>query len=239
MPVAANEVLLSLSALLSAALVIAAWRLDKERLHSLILLFLILIAMGGGKIVEFFGFTTNTGNVFYAAVFLATYFLIERYGTREGIRSIWIGVLGVLSFSLLFYLTLLLESAQNTEELSTLLSLAFSPVPRLMFASLLAYIASQGVNVFLYRYLKERSEGMAGQNLWLRINTCNIVSQLIDSLVFFSVAFGGMMASTGLLEILLTGFILKVLFVALFSPLLYLNRVSQEDGEEYSSLTLR
>ena len=94
----ANELILLLTAVVSAVFVFTAWRFGKERLYSAIIVFLILIASLGGKIVTFAGHPTNTGNIFYASVFLATYFLIERYGKREGIRSIWIGVVWVVFF---------------------------------------------------------------------------------------------------------------------------------------------
>ncbi len=234
-----NELLLVLTALLTAGLVVAAWKLDKERLYSIVLIFLILIAIGGGKIVEFFGFATNTGNIFYAGVFLATYFLIERYGRREGFRLVWIGTTGVVAFSTLLYLTLALVSVEGTSTLSELLSGAYSAVPRLAFASLLAYIAAQSFNVYFYTYLKQRFGGGPARHLWVRINLSNILAQVVDSLIFFLVAFGGFVAPEDIWEILVTGFVLKVLFVMAFSPLLYFNRVEGEENEEYSALVLR
>jgi uncharacterized integral membrane protein (TIGR00697 family) len=234
-----NEALLVLSGLLSAALIVGAWKLDKERLYSVILIFLILIAIGGGKIVEFFGFITNTGNIFYAGVFLATYFLIERYGRREGLRLVWIGAGGVVVFSTLLYVTLALVSTEGTSELSQLLSGAYSAVPRLAFASLMAYLVAQTFNVLFYTYLKQRFDQGPARHLWFRVNLSNILAQALDSFIFFLVAFGGFVAPEEIWEILLTGFMIKVIYVMLFSPLLYLNRLEGEEDKEYSALTLR
>lgn len=234
-----NELLFIASILVSAALVFAAWKLDKERLYSVILIFLILIAISGGKIVEFFGFATNTGNVFYASIFLATYFLIERYGKREGIRSIWIGVAGVVAFSLLLQVILALTSVGETAAVSNLYSAAFASAPRLAFASLLAYIAAQSFNVFFYTFLKKHLEVGHLRRLWLRVNVSNVFAQAIDSVVFFTIAFWGVVAPGDIWEVLLTGFVIKVGFVMLFSPLLYLNRVEEENYRGYASLTLR
>jgi uncharacterized integral membrane protein (TIGR00697 family) len=231
-----NEVLLFFSAVLSGAFVLTAWKLGKERLYSAIIVFLILIAAVGGKIVEFFGFATNTGNIFYASVFLATYFLIERYGTREGIRSIWIGVVAVAFFSVLARITSTLIGSGATAELDTAISVAFSPLLRLTFASLLAYAISQSLNVYVYIYLKERWEGA---RLWLRANVTNAIAQVVDSAVFFLVAFWGVVPFTSVWEVIVTGFILKVIFMMLASPLLYLNRVEEEDGEELAVIAIR
>lgn len=231
-----NEAILLLTAIACVAVVCIAWRVDKERLYSAILIFLILISITGGKIVEFFGHETNTGNVFYGSVFLATYFLIERYGKREGIRSIWVGIGGVLFFSVLLQLALFLTSAPSTVGFSDTLSAAFSPVSRLALASLLGYVVSQTVNVFLYVRLKERFDQA---RLWLRVNICNAVAQVFDSAIFFTTAFWGTVAPANMTDIILTGFAIKVLFMMAAAPLLYLNRVEEEEGKGYTSLTLR
>jgi queuosine precursor transporter len=231
-----NELLLILTAAASAGFVYGAWRLDKERIYSIIVIFLILISVLGGKIVEFFGYQTNTGNIFYAAVFLATYFLIERYGRREGIRSIWIGVAGVLSFAVLLQLALLYKSVPATEGLGEALALAFEPISRLALASLLGYIASQSLNVYLYIYLKER---FAGTRLWFRANLANLCAQILDSLIFFTVAFWGVVPSAQVYEVIAIGFIIKVLFMMAAAPLLYLNRVEEDEASGSVMMTLR
>ena len=64
-----NEILLLIMAFVSAGYVIVSWMLGKERLYTAIIIFLVLISTVGGKIVTFFGYETNTGNIFYASVF--------------------------------------------------------------------------------------------------------------------------------------------------------------------------
>lgn len=223
-----NEALLFFTAIASSLFVVVAWRLGKERLYSAIIVFLILIAMVGGKTVEFFGFATNTGNIFYASVFLATYFLIERYGSREGIRSIWIGLIAVSFFSLLAYLTVSLTGTPETAELDAAFEIAFSPLARLTFAALIAYAISQTLNVYLYSYLKER---LNGGYRWLRANATNAAAQLVDSVVFFLVAFAGVVPFANVVEVLLVGFSIKVIFMMFAAPLLQLNRFEEVDSE--------
>ena len=228
--------LLVLTGFASIALVLMAWRLDRERLYSAIVIFLILISLAGGKVIEIFGHETNTGNIFYASVFLATYFLIERYGRREGIRSIGIGILGVVFFSAFLLLTVMYVGSPSTAALNEAMATAFAPLSRLAIASLLGYAISQTFNVYFYLYLKER---MGRGRLWLRANICNIAAQALDSVIFFTVAFWGVVAPANILDILLTGFAVKVVFMMLASPLLYLNTM-EEDGESgYTSVTLR
>ncbi|MES2995011.1 MAG: queuosine precursor transporter [Patescibacteria group bacterium] len=231
-----NETILLILGIISPALVLAAWKFDKERLHSVILVFLILISIAGSKIVEFFGYATNTGNIFYASIFLATYFLIERYGKREGIRSLWIGVVGIVFFSMLLQLAAALISTEGTASLSNALMLAFAPASKVALASLLGYAASQSLNVYLYIRLKNR---FGHRLLWLRANACNVLAQVVDSAIFFTVAFWAVVPPANIWEIMLVGFVIKVLYMMLVSPLLYLNRVEEDEGKEYAQLTLR
>ena len=224
-----NETILLISAILSSIFVLIAWRAGKERLYSAIIVFLILIAAVGGKIVEFFGFETNTGTIFYASVFLATYFLIERYGSREGIRSIWIGAIAVLAFSALARITSAYIGSPTTAELDAALAVAFTPLVRVTFASLAAYAISQSLNVYLYIHLKRR---MKGAYLWVRANVANALAQLVDSTVFFVIAFAGVVPLSSMGEVLLTGFVVKVIFMMLASPLLYLNTMEESEDDE-------
>jgi len=230
-----NEILLVITALVSALLVLIAWKVNRERLYSVIIVFLILISIIGGKIVIFFGHETNTGNIFYASVFLATYFIIERYGKHEGIRSIWIGVTGVVFFSVLLRLVIATIGSGETGALDVAFSVAFSPALRLALASLAGYTVSQTVNVYLYVYLKLR---YPGKYLWLRANTCNVISQVIDSLIFFTVAFIGTIPPTNVLDIILTGFLIKVAYIMLTSPFLYLNRKELNSDGTYASVAI-
>ncbi len=231
-----NEILLVLTCLISVSFVFISWSLGKERLYTAIIIFLALIATVGAKIVEFFGFETNTGNIFYASVFLATYFLIESYGKREGIRSIWIGVIGVIFFLALAHATVALVGSPQSQALTDALSMAFTPTIRVAFASLIAYTLSQALNVYLYTYLKEKLER---RHLWLRANISNAVAQSLDSFIFFVIAFWGVVSLESIIESLLIGYLMKVAFMALVAPMLYLNTLETEVEEEYVMVTIR
>ena len=231
-----NELLLLLTAATSIVLVLIMWKLGKERLYSAIIVFLILVATMGSKIITVFGYHTNAGNIFYASVFLATYFLIERFGKKEGIRSIWVGIICVMAFSILVKLSVMLSSPSEYYSTNQSFAAAFSPVSRLAFASLFAYTISQNVNVHFYIYLKKRIDG---RYLWLRANVSNAIAQIVDSIIFFTIAFSGAGYSLNVLEIMLTGIAIKIAFMMLASPILYLNRIETDDDEEYAMITMR
>lgn len=231
-----NEALLLVTGILSCSFVVLAWKFNRERLYSAIILFLVLISLVGGKTVQFFGFETNTGNIFYASVFLATYFLIERYGKREGIRSIWIGILCVVCFSVLLYISIALQGASSTATLSGALTIAFSSSAWIAMASLIAYAISQVINVYLYIYLKS---AFANRHIWLRANACNALAQIADSIIFFTIAFWGVVAPSNIGEIMITGYVIKVVFMMIASTTLYYNEFEEVEESQEAILTFR
>ena len=221
-----NELLLLITALISAGFVLVGWKFGKERLYSVIIVFLILIAAVGGKTVEFFGHTTNTGNIFYASVFLATYFIIERFGRKEGIYSIWVGITAVLFFTALVRITIALVGSPATASLSDAVAIAFGPVPQVALASICAYALSQSLNVYLYLLMKQK---MQNKYLWLRANICNALAQLLDSTVFFIIAFLGVVAPSSIWDIIFTGLAIKVVYMIFAAPLLYFNKIEEDE----------
>jgi uncharacterized integral membrane protein (TIGR00697 family) len=231
-----NELLLGVQAAICTLFVFLTWRFARERFFGVIAIFLILIGTVGGKIVYFFGHATNTGNIFYASIFLATYFLIERMGRREGIYSIWVSVIAVAFFFVLVQIAVAFVGSPVTAHFNTALEATFSPFSRVTIASLIAYILSQNLNVYTYIYLKERWNG---SRIWLRANIANAIAQVLDSVVFFTIVFWGIVPPANIADIIITGFAIKVAFVAITSPLLQLNRVELEDGGDYAKISVR
>src|SRR5438128_1191010 len=114
-----NELLLVGQAIMSTAAVLLTWRFARDRLYAVIVIFLILIAIAGEKLVPIFGHVTNTGNIFYAGVFLASYFLIERMGKRQGIYSIWLSVIFVAFFFVFIQIVVQFASTPTTAAFSS------------------------------------------------------------------------------------------------------------------------
>jgi uncharacterized integral membrane protein (TIGR00697 family) len=85
-----------------------------------------------------------------------------------------------------------------------------------MIASLTAYLFSQYHDVWAFHFWR----GVTGERfLWLRNNASTIVSQLLDSVVFITVAFYGVMP---LMPLILGQWVVKVGIAVLDTPLVYL-----------------
>ena len=89
--------------------------------------------------------------------------------------------------------------------------------PRIWLGGILAYGTSQILNVTIFSKLKGR-EG--SKLLWLRSGVASVLSQIVDTLIFITVAFYGVFPIT---ELLLGQMLAKVvLSIILVPPLIYL-----------------
>jgi hypothetical protein len=170
--------------------------------------------------VELFGLVATLGNIVYASIFLATDILNEVYGPKEARRGVWIGFFMLIWAGLAMQVAMLFLPDKSDIAMPHIREL-FSLYPRVALASLAAYLVSQHHDIWSFAYWRKRTKG---KYLWLRNNLSTLVSQIIDSLVFTTIAFYGNVEFQVLQEIFLTTFVLKVLVAVADTPFLYLAR---------------
>lgn len=171
------------------------------------------------KTVELFGITASLGNIVYATSFLATDILSENYGKKDAARAVGIGFIALLSLTLMMSLALLFDPSpidfaqESMEALFTLL-------PRIAAAGFIAYLVSQVHDVWIYALLKKRRPERRW--IWLRNNLSTMISQAIDSVIFVTIAFAGVVPRREFLQIALSTYLLKWLVAMADTPLVYL-----------------
>jgi uncharacterized integral membrane protein (TIGR00697 family) len=212
-----NELLLILLTLVNVASIFFAARRGVNWLFGTIILNLILSNIFGAKLITVFGFVANIGNVFYASVFLATYFLIERYGRSVGVISIQLGLFFTIFFVMISQLVLLSSGFDQNLEVNNAISTLFTFSPRVFLGSVIGYAFAQYVNISIYEWIRIRTKG---KFLWLRSNVANIISQIIDSILFFSIAFPDLPGNL-LVQAIFVGWLVKTMVVLLGTSFLY------------------
>jgi len=218
-----NELYWLIEILANFFLIILAYRLfGKWGLIMWIPVSTILANIQVVQTIELFGFSATLGNVVYATSFLITDILSENYGKKEAGKAVWIGFFSLISMTLLMNLALLYRpldgddfSGVTHQSLNTI----FSLMPRIALASLTAYLISQRHDVWAFHFWKSRFPHH--HHLWIRNNLSTMVSQLIDSAVFVTIAFLGVFETGILIEILLTTYLLKWLVAAADTPFVY------------------
>ena len=85
-----------------------------------------------------------------------------------------------------------------------------------VIASLLAFLASQILDITVYQRIKNASQG---RWLWLRSNASTFIGQFVDSSIFIAIVF---YASNNKLSILFGSLIIKMILSVAMTPFVYL-----------------
>jgi len=179
------------------------------------------------KTVELFGMVATLGNIVYATSFLATDILSENHGKGDARRAVGIGFFSLIVMTVLMNVALLF-TPHSSDFAHKSLSTLFTVMPRIAVASLTAYLIAQLHDIRAYHFWKTRFPQT--RFLWLRNNASTMVSQLLDSVIFSTIAFYGLFPLDVFLEIVLTTYLLKFVVAALDTPLLYVAKRMHERG---------
>lgn len=187
------------------------------------------------KMVDLLSIGVTLGNITYASSFLVTDILSENYGKKAAKKAVYIGFFSLTATVIIMNLALMFKP-NEFDFIQESLKNIFSLLPRIAFASLIAYGVSQLHDVWSYNFWKNSFPGM--KFLWLRNNASTMISQLLDSVIFTFIAFWGLLSQDEFLQILVTTYLLKLIVAAIDTPFLYLARymfshsMQKEDGEE-------
>lgn len=168
------------------------------------------------KIASIFGLTTSLGNITYGAIFLATDIINEKYGIEESKKIIKISFFSMIMFTLLMNIFLMFEPS-SIDMSQEALSSIFKIMPRITIASLTAYFISQNIDAILYKKIKEKYN-----KLYLSNNISTIISQFIDTCIFTSIAFLGILKFNEIIELIITMLFFKIIIALLDTPFMYM-----------------
>ena len=170
------------------------------------------------KMISAFGLTFTVGALTYPLTFLATDIYSELKGERSAHTLVWKGFLvNVLVIGLLRLLLAVPESSAS--DMQEAMSAIFTPLPRILAASMVAYLVSQHIDVVMFHFWKRQT---ADRHLWLRNNASTVVSQFVDTVLFVGIGFSGLLEPRELLSMGLGQYLLKVGLAFLDTPLCYL-----------------
>lgn len=163
-------------------------------------------------------FTLSAGVLPYPITFLITDILSEIYGQKKTSRVVITGF--VASIFVLFILQLggLFPAIESSPVSDEHYQTTFGNAWRIIFASMLAYLTAQLVDVRLFHFWKRLTKG---KHLWIRNNFSTIVSQLVDTALVVSVIFVGVQPTSTILQFIIDGWLFKMLVAWIDTPFLY------------------
>ena len=178
---------------------------------------LLISNIGAVKLIELGPIITNGGAILFPLTYIFGDVLTEVYGYKYARRAIWtaFGVMALASITFLIVGSLPPANAwENQESWDAILGF----VPRIVIASLVAFLFGQFINSYVLAKLKIKTKG---KKLWLRLMGSTIVGQLIDTTIFGLIAFGGILSGNEMLGFIAFGWAFKVSVEFIFMPVTY------------------
>ncbi len=217
-----NEILWFIFAVVNFLLIVLSYKLfGKMGLFSWIAFGTVIANIQVTKQIELFGMGATLGNIMYGTLFLATDALGEIYGEKDARKSILAGFFVMLSTIVVMQMAIMFTPSEFDFVQGSLKNI-FDLLPRIACGSLLAYLVSQNLDVYLFSRIKDKMP--KNKHLWIRNNGSTLISQLIDTLIFVPVAFLGASGYSNslVLQILISTYLIKVIVAFLDTPFLYL-----------------
>ena len=167
------------------------------------------------KLVDFGPFTFDAGTLLFPLVYIFWDIFTEVYGYKASRKIIWLWFISALLMSVVIIAVWVLPAAGDwpyQESYMNILGLT----PRIVLASLIAYVVGEFSNAFIVAKMKVWQNG---KQFWKRAIGSTIVGQWLDTILFVIIAFAGIFPWSVILTIVLSNYIFKLLVEVLFLPL--------------------
>jgi uncharacterized integral membrane protein (TIGR00697 family) len=164
-------------------------------------------------------FVVSAGILPYPLTFLVTDWISEVYGQKRANQLVTAGFV----VSLFVLLVVWLGTQFPAVDWSRVSDSDYERViagnaTRAIFASMVAYLVAQYIDVWLFEFWRRFSHG---RHLWLRNNGSTIVSQLVDSVLVIAVLFAGVKPTDELFLIIVDMWLFKTLMALADTPFFY------------------
>lgn len=226
-----NEILIILSVFVIYGGVVAFYRFfGKGGLLAFSVMATILANIEVLMLVKAFGIEMTLGNVLFASTFLITDILSENHSRKDASKAVIISTLSSVMFIFISQMWLLYTPSAN-DWASGAFHTIFARTPRIVCASLGVYFISQLVDVWLYhkwwnlcrRYFKDERKG-----LWIRNNGSTLISQMLNTVLYNTLAFYGTYPIKTLIAISISSYLIFICTSLLDTPFVYLCRKIHE-----------
>lgn len=167
-----------------------------------------------------YSFEQSVGLLPYPITFLVTDVISEIYGQKRANQVVLSGLIASIFMLLIVTIADFVQAAAWSPVNNEIFSQVFGLSAAAVFASMLAYLFAQFVDVRLFHFWKKLTNG---KHLWLRNNASTIFSQFIDTFsVLFLLCYFGAIQWDMFWILFINGFLFKVFFAAFDTPLFYL-----------------
>ena len=180
------------------------------------------------KICQFGPFTLSGAQLLFPLTYIFGDIFTEVYGYAGSRRAIWHGFLAQTLLTVLAMIIVTLPPAPGWGNHAAF-ETVFGFLPRLVVASLIAFWCGEFANSFVMAKMKIITKG---EKLWARTIASTAAGQLVDTILMMVIGFGGTMSWDVIYNLIWSGYLVKVAYEALATPLTYLvvNTLKKAEG---------
>ena len=169
----------------------------------------------GTKLIDVFGISVTGGLMIFPISYIINDCVAEVWGYRKARLLIWSGFVSNF-FTVAVGLIAVAVPAAPFWEGEEHFNFVFGMAPRIAFASLMAYLVGSFLNAWVMSRMKIASKGA---RFSLRAIWSTVVGETGDSLIFFPIAFVGLIGWYELIVMMITQIILKTLYEIIVLPI--------------------
>jgi queuosine precursor transporter len=177
--------------------------------------------------------TFGAGVLFFPISYIFGDILTEVYGYGRDRRVVWagFGALAFASFMAWVVVGLPPAGSEFMKAYQPSLEMVFGNSWRIAAGSMMAFWAGSFANSYVLAKMKIWT---SGRWLWTRTIGSTLVGELVDSLLFYAIAFYGIWAAADVFHIAINQYVLKTLWEVVMTPVTYrvvgfLKRAETED----------
>lgn len=207
----------------------------------LILAILFVVCLIIANLVEIktvsIGYVTVTAGL---AVFPLSYIIndciVEVYGFRKARLVIWTGFAMSLLTAVMLNIAILLPGNDDWHAQEAMEAI-YGSVPRIMLASFTAFICGSMVNAYVMSSMKRTVSPERSGTAWrfsLRAIISTLCGEGVDSIVFFPIAFGGVLPAPAIISLVISQALLKTAYEIVVLPvtIAVVKRLKHAEGED-------
>lgn len=212
-----NELLCVITLVISFTFVILSYKfLGKTGLFLWIAIATIVSNIQTVKLVNIFGIESSLGTILYGSTFLATDILNLKYGKKEAKKTILIGFLTMIVMTVFMSLCLKYAPSSNDFAQQSLITI-FTVNIRITIASLIAFAFSQFIDTILFQKLQKKYN-----KLWLSNNASTMICQIIDTIIFCTITYYGLVDIHVIFQIMISMYVFKFVIALCDTPYIYI-----------------
>lgn len=169
------------------------------------------------KIIQIGSLSVTAGLLVFPISYIINDCIAEVWGYKKTRLIIWSGFVMNFFVAIMGLIAVAIPAAPFWEG-EAHFNFVFGFAPRIVVASLLAFFVGSFLNAYVMSRMKIHSHG---RHFSLRAVLSTIVGESADSLIFFPIAFGGIVAWEELLLMMLTQIVLKSVYEIIVLPITY------------------